>query len=409
MNMEPAKLTKDVLDKLPPAETGQYILRDTEESGFFVVVGRKAKTFTVQIDVTTPLGKRQTRKRAVGKWPQVGVAEARRLARAAKVEIASEGSRKIGTALTLGEAWDELRANLLREVAAGRRSQRTVDSYEYGSQLLADWKDTSLAKLSDNAHEVRARHRALSEASGPSAANGAMVFLRRTYNYTHKRRLDPNLPHYNPVDSVDLNPSARRDTAMSAGELAGWFGKLRSLPNPVRQEFHLLCLLSGSRPSALTVARWEHLDMGRRILHIPRPKGGTKRAFDMPLSRAMLACLARARRVGRKVHAVNATEWVFPGDLGRSRRKAGPLSAGHIVEYREDREALPKWGGDLRQTYKTLSPEAGLTKTDVMILMNHADGDVNDGYMTRNKVAEDYLRAQQEAMSRYLMAAIKRG
>jgi integrase len=236
-----------------------------------------------------------------------------------------------------------------------------------------------------------------------------MVFLRRTYNYAHKRRLDPNLPHFNPVDSIDMNPSARRDTAMAASELADWYGKLRQLPNAVRQEFHLFCLLSGSRPSVLTVARWEHLDVKRRVLHIPKPKGGTKRAFDMPLSRAMLACLARARRAGRIANAVNAAEWVFPGDMGRSRRKGGPLSAGHIVEYREDREALPKWGGDLRQTYKTLSPEAGLSKTDVMMLMNHADGDVNDGYMTRSKVAEDYLRAQQEAMSRYLMSALERG
>ncbi|WP_342076044.1 hypothetical protein [Yoonia sp. SS1-5] len=44
-----------------------------------------------------------------------------------------------------------------------------------------------------------------------------------------------------------------------------------------------------------------------------------------------------------------------------------------------------------------------------MILMNHADGDVNDGYVTRNKIAEDYLRGQQETMSRYLMAACNRG
>lgn len=406
MNTEPRKLTKDVLDRLQPADTGQYIVRDTEEPGFFVVVGKRSKTFTVQIDVTNPLGKRQTRKQAVGKWPNVGVADARKAARAAKVAISTEKVRAAGKALTLGDAWAELRTSLGREVASGKRSQRTVDSYEYGSQLLSDWRNTPLTRLSDNPNEVRKKHRKLSETSGPSAANGAMVFLRRTYNYAHKRRLDPNLPHYNPVDSVDMNPSARRDTAMSATDLAGWHSKLRALPNLVRQEFHLFSLLSGARPGALTVARWEDLDMRRRVLHIPKPKGGTKRAFDIPLSRAMLACLARVRRAGKVANARNASEWVFPGDLSRSRRVGGPLSAGHIVEYREDRDALPKWGGDLRQTYKTLSAEAGLSKTDVMILMNHADGDVNDGYMTRNKVAEDYLRAQQETMSKYIIAAL---
>jgi integrase len=406
MNTQAAKLTKEVMDRLPPAASGQYTVRDTEEPGFFVVVGARTKTFTVQVDVVDVLGKRATKKRAVGKWPQMGVAEARKAAREAKVALGREGVRPGGAALTLGDGWAELRATLLRDVEAGRRSMRTVETYDYGAKLLADWADTPLSRLSDNSPEVRRRHRDLTAARGPRAADFAMVTLRRVYNYARKRRLDPNLPHFNPVDSVDLNPNVRRDTAMGASELAGWHKKLRALPNPVRQEFHMFCLLSGSRAGALTVARWEHLDMKRRVLHIPKPKGGAKRAFDIPLSRPMLACLARARRAGRMVNAVNAAEWVFPGDLSRSHR---PGFEGHIVEYREDRDDLPKWGGDLRQTYKTLSPEAGLSKTDVMILMNHADGDVNDGYMTRSKVAETYLRGQQEAMSRYIVGCMRRG
>ena len=406
MNNQPTKLSKDVLDKLPPAASGQYIVRDTEEPGFFVVVGARTKTFTVQVDVVSPLGKRSTKKRAVGKWPEVSVADARKAAREAKVEITREGGGREGGALTFGAAWVELRAAMEQEVAAGRRSAATVRGYDYCYRLLSDWEKTPLAKLSDHTPEVRKRHRELSTESGPSSANGAMVFLRRVYNYARKRRLDPKLPHFNPVDSIDFNPQQRRDTAMGAAELAGWFKKLRALPNPVRQEFHLFCLLSGSRPGALTVARWEHLDMKRRVLHIPLPKGGERRAFDIPLSRAMIACLARVRRAGRMVNAVNAAEWIFPGEGARSHRAD---FAGHIVAYQEDRAALPKFGGDLRQTYKTLSPEAGLSKTDVMILMNHADGDVSDGYMTRSKVAEAYLRGQQETMSRYIMDALKRG
>ena len=99
MNMQPAKLSKEVMDKLPPAASGQYVVRDTEEPGFFVVVGARTKTFTVQVDVVTPLGKRQTKKRAVGRWPEVSVAEARRAAREAKVEITREGGGREGGAL----------------------------------------------------------------------------------------------------------------------------------------------------------------------------------------------------------------------------------------------------------------------------------------------------------------------
>ena len=407
MNMQPTKLTKEVLDRLPPAATGQYVVRDTDEPGFFVVVGARTKTFTVQVDVQDALGKRVTKKRAVGKWPQMGVAEARKAAREAKVEIGREGVRAKGKPMTFAEGWAELRAVLVRQVEAGHRSARTLETYEYGAKLLSDWDDTPLARLSDVANEVIAkRHDKITRERGPRAADFAMITLRRVYNYAYKRQLDKNLPHFNPVKSIELVPPARRDTAMGAEDLAGWHRKLRALPNPVRQEFHLFTLLSGSRAGALTVARWEHLNMKRRVLHSPKPKGGAKRAFDIPLSRAMVACLARARRAGRRVNAVNAAEWIFPGDLSRSHK---PGFEGHIVEYREDRADLPKWGGDLRQTFKTLSSEAGLSKTSVMILMNHADGDVSDGYMTRSKVDEAYLRAQQETMSRYIIDCIARG
>lgn len=401
------KLTDAAVRKLPPAEAGQYIVRDTELRNFYLVVGKQAKTFTVQVDVPNPLGKAKTRKRTVGRFPEVGCVEARRLAQAAIVGLRDEPSKRAAGPKTLAGAWERLREALAREVEAGNRSQRTIDGYAYGFRLLAPWHDVPLVNLFGEGEEVAEMHVALTRTHGPGAANGAMKTLRRIYRHARKR--DRTLPAGHPAEAVDLNPTRRRKTAMSADELAGWYAKLNALPNPVRREFHLFCLLSGSRPGALTVARWEHLDVRRRVLHIPRPKGGERRAFDIPLSRQMLACLARARRAGKMVNARNAAEWIFPGDLSRSRRSGGPVSAGHIVEYREDRKALPKWGGDLRQTYKTLAGEAGLSKTDVMVLMNHADSDVNDGYMTRSKVAEDYLRAQQEAMSRYLMAACRRG
>ena len=78
---------------------------------------------------------------------------------------------------------------------------------------------------------------------------------------------------------------------MGVKDLPRWFAELENVGNPIRREFHLISLLSGSRPDALKKARWEHLNVKRRTLHIPKPKGGERKAFDIPLSRAMLrAC-----------------------------------------------------------------------------------------------------------------------
>jgi hypothetical protein len=61
------KLTDALVTALEPAKK-QYLVRDTEVPGFFVMVGARTKTWTIQIDVTDLLtGK--ARERPVG-WPR---------------------------------------------------------------------------------------------------------------------------------------------------------------------------------------------------------------------------------------------------------------------------------------------------------------------------------------------------
>ena len=72
---------------------------------------------------------------------------------------------------------------------------------------------------------------------------------------------------------------------MGSADLKRWFMGLAALDNPVRREFHLFTLLCGSRPTALQQIPPNQIDFRRRTLHIPKPKGGKKKAFDIPLSR----------------------------------------------------------------------------------------------------------------------------
>ena len=81
-----------------------------------------------------------------------------------------------------------------------------------------------------------------------------MRTLRAIYN--HARKTNKRLPPDNPADAVDWNEGKRRDTGMGLGDLKGWFSELAAMDNPVRREFHLLTLLSGSRPTALQEVAW---------------------------------------------------------------------------------------------------------------------------------------------------------
>ena len=94
-------------------------------------------------------------------------------------------------------------------------------------------------------------------------------------------------------------------------------------------------------------------------------------------------------RSGRQMYPSQAAEWIFPADS----------DAGHLVEQKEDRATLSKWGNDLRQSFRTIATAAGVSEFDAKLLMNHAIPGVNAGYITRHKVLEDRMRSQQWAIS----------
>jgi hypothetical protein len=134
-----------------------------------------------------------------------------------------------------------------------------------------------------------------------------------------------------------------------------------------------------------------------RSTSISKPKGGKKRAFDIPLPREMILCLIRAIGFGRTVYPTQAQDWAFPADS----------ESGHASETKEDRDPLSKWGNDLRQTFRTIATGAGVSEFDAELLMNHAVPGANAGYVTRHKLLEDHLRGQQQAVSGSMFAALR--
>lgn len=389
-----ANLTDRTIDRLSPAMRGQYVVRDEELRGFFVVVGSKRKTFVVQGECRQN-GKRYYKKVTIGRAGDMTTRDARVHAKAMLAKIAKGGlvaappKPSAAVEVTLGQAWTRYRVTHLQRK---ERSEATIRGYaDHVERVLADWLDTPLKVLGDNPRMVAERHDQITVASGPYAANGAMRTLRAIYN--HARRLARDLPADNPTTGVDWNIQRRRDTAMGVEDLPRWFREAGRLRHPIRREFHLFTLLSGSRPGALMQARVEDLDLQRRVLHIPRPKGGAKRAFDIPLSRPMIRCLIRAMRVGRILHTEAAETWIFTADS----------AAGHMIEHKDPRSRLFKWGNDLRQSYRTLGQAAGLSEIDMHLLMNHSVPGVNAGYITRAKLLGDHLRAAQEGLSGFII------
>jgi hypothetical protein len=206
--------------------------------------------------------------------------------------------------ITLRQAWERYRtAHLIRK----GRSDRTIESYrDHVERIFVGWLDTPLKELGLDPAKVAKKHDDTSKEHGPYIANGSMRTLRAIYN--HARKTNKSLPADNPANAIDWNREMRRDTGMGIDDLKMWFTELAALENPVRREFHLFTLLSSCRSSALQEVRPHHVNFRRRIPHIPKPKRGTKHAFDIPLSREMMLCLVRAMRFWRQMYPSQASE-----------------------------------------------------------------------------------------------------
>jgi len=408
MSTQTFSFSDRAIAELPRAKTGQYIVRDRDLRGFFILVGTRKKTYTVQAEFWQD-GQRKGKRLSLGDTDAMSVREARIAAKGMLAKIASgelyreEAAAKTAAeapalapadtvttkGVTLREAWDRYRVSHMERKG---RSESTIEGYGgHVERLLGDWLDRPLAELGDDPALVADRHDKITRDNGPAIANGAMRTLRAIYNHARKRHRD--LPPENPTLAVDWNIVKRRDTAMGVEDLPAWFEQARRLRHPIRREFHLFTLLSGSRPTALLHARIEHLNLRDRVLHIPRPKGGADRAFDIPLSRAMVRCLIRAIRVGRMLLPEQAATWIFAGE-GRE---------GHMTVHKESRTVLSKFGNDLRQTFRTVGQAAGLSELDSHLLMNHSLPGVNAGYITRAKLLVGHLRKAQEEISQLIM------
>jgi hypothetical protein len=386
---------------LPFANSGQYFARDIELPGFAVRIGKRRKTFIVQADLRSK-GQRLSIRVKVAEVGDLNTQRARAQAKELLGKIAKgidprkkkQDQEETASAInhpTLRQAWERYRdAHMMRK----GRSDGTIENYrDHVERLMSDWLDQPLTLLGNDPGLVTARHDKITSENGPYIANGCMRSLRAIYN--HARKTARSLPAENPVTAVDWNRENRRDTAMGVSELGGWIATLARLENPVRREFHLFLLLSGSRPDALKHAKIEHTNFRARILHMPNPKGGEAKAFDIPLSRAMIRCLVRTIRIGRALYPTQSKDWLFPASS----------ASGHLAEHKEDRATLATWGNDLRQTYRTVGQAAGIADLDIHLLMNHAITGVNAGYITRNKLLNGHLRQQQEAISRLIIRA----
>lgn len=285
---------------------------------------------------------------------------------------------------TLGEAYH---AYIARCRARGR-SAMTIRFYEKVIDLYApDWMDKPLREFGRDRHLLVERHRVLTETRGPFAANHLVKALRAIYGYA--RRFDPDLPP-NPTEIVDYNHEPHAEKVIT--EWAEWWEATQRLRNPVVRDWYIFLAFTGMRKTSATEVRIRHLDLHKGFLFVPKPKGGTTRAFDLPLSDFVVDLLRR--RIEENERYFPGNPWIFPSLF------SGP---GHLTNCRTEYLPSPHVH---RHSYATAAKAAGLADYDIKFLLNHKIADVTGRYLHASMLGE-HLKQCQERVTAWLLARME--
>lgn len=194
--------------RVPLPGKGWYLARDTELKGFFVIVEKRKRTFTVQGDLRID-GKRQSIRVNIGDAAEIDTRDVRGIAKGYLSQIGRGEHPRPETArrrkpapplrsephaITLAEALVRYRdGHMIRK----GRSPATIAGYtDHVERIFADWGQKSLKEIAGDPAAVAARHNVISAEHGPYIANGSMRTLRAIYNHALKTNLD--LPARNP-------------------------------------------------------------------------------------------------------------------------------------------------------------------------------------------------------------------
>jgi site-specific recombinase XerD len=381
------KVTDHNIASVPiPTKGRAVVLRDGKIPGFVCRIGQRVRAFELRIE-----GQRGAHIR-IGDTVTMNAAQARQKA------LDYLGRHRKGEPLQLdytasaAKQWPSIpRVLALWEDDIDNRSKspHTRLAYRNAVKRLSDYVlDFPFGLLATNPQVMREEWELLQE--WPAAAMQSMRVVRTLYKYARKRvaRTLPDLDPCSDIKITSVEPNADRPV-MTEAQMAAWWRQVQRLPNATHREAHTFAILSGLRRAEFTGLEWKNLDVAARKFKT-KIKGG--RIFELPLSRAMLRCLWRARKAGRGLPA--GEQFVFPATRGD----------GHIFDLCADKLMSPH---ALRRSYASHGFTAVKSIEMIDGLLGHQISvrPVMRAYIRDEALFDERLRAQ-EIVSKHLIALL---
>lgn len=316
---------------------------DGSLKGFGLRVGKERKTFIVLVA--------SGRRKSIGTWPLVSLADARKEARRILAE------KQLGKVRPTHTALEDAVRDFLAECEA-RNRPRTVADYRrhlkvhfpFGRQAVADVTPRQLAQ----------RLRALDDR--PAEKHHAYTAARRFFNWAHRQHL------------IDVSPMARMETPPLSRprERVLTEDELRPVWNTARRgetTFHrivALLILTGARRSEIASIRWEWIEED----YIEWPPEATKngRRHRVPIGEIAQGILSSTPRI-------EGCPYVFPAARKRSEKTTVHNSWGKPKAAFDKECGVKNWTlHDLRRTYASGMQRLGVRLEVTEALLNHVSG-----------------------------------
>lgn len=364
--MAVAKLTKGLVDKLPPGG----LVWDTEIVGLGVRRQTTAQRHYVLRYPIPQRGKTKQRIMSIGRHGSaLTVDQARTKAKKLLGLVADgrdpwaerEAERARGPGMTFGQA--------VERYIEHKRSKWKPGSLEQFKHLLKNLAEPlhrhtlsevsrlQIAKLLDD----------LAANSGPTACNRTRTSLHSVFSWLTKRGLYEGTNPVAETERAEEKPS--RDRVLTSEELAEVWAALGAdrFSNIVR-----LLILTGQRRREIGNLRWSEIDFDRAMLMLPPERVKNGRAHEVPLSPQALAILRTLETAPTgKGHGRHNDGTVFGGFCGWSKSKERLDNA--INDQRT--KPMPRWTlHDLRRTVASGMQRLGVAVAVIEKVLNHSGG-----------------------------------
>lgn len=382
----PTRITENVLAKM---RAGQ-VVRDDVVRGFYVRMGARGRaSYEVRREGASPFF------RVIGTSDLMSPSKARQLAKDLLAQHTLDRHGPKRGKFTIDSAEPIHHAELRRR----NRSANTIGYYKDGLKRLGpEIRKKPLRELAESPELLLKEWERIRKDNGNVAADATARSLRTLYLYVKKRH-DHSLPAQTPT--VDLDLTVRKSEhplkSMAPGDLQKWWRDIQATQSPLRAQAYLFCLMSGLRKNELLNMEWAHIEPDPLFCHIPRPKGGPRRAFDLILSKPMRDILDVVLALGKELAEAGGLKewkWVWPNPETRS---------GHLINMHRGVRYTPH---ALRRTYSGIGEVCKVDAESIERFLNHNPKfPLRKHYVLTTTVGGTLVEAQ-ERISQFILDGI---